>query len=110
MATYSNIFIDQGSDFSFTVDLGNADGTSLNLSGYTVQAQMRKSYASTTKTDFVVGSINTSNNTVSISLTNSVTNNLKAGRYVYDVEIVSGGGAVTRVLEGQVEITPGVTR
>jgi hypothetical protein len=35
---------------------------------------------------------------------------MKAGRYVYDVEISSGGGTVTRVIEGQLEITPSVTR
>jgi hypothetical protein len=36
---------------------------------------------------------------------------MKAGRYVYDVEITqTSSGAVTRVLEGQVEVTPGVTQ
>ena len=35
---------------------------------------------------------------------------MKAGRYVYDVEITSSAGTKTRVLEGQVEITPGVTQ
>ena len=44
-----------------------------------------------------------------ISLTNAQTNAMKAGRYVYDVEITSSGGTKTRVLEGQLEITPGVT-
>ena len=29
---------------------------------------------------------------------------------VYDVEITSAAGVVTRVVEGQVEVTPGVTR
>jgi len=42
-------------------------------------------------------------------LTNAQTNAMKAGRYVYDVEITSSGGTKTRVLEGQLEITPGVT-
>jgi hypothetical protein len=35
---------------------------------------------------------------------------MKPGRYVYDVEIVDGDGKRTRVVEGQFEITPGVTR
>jgi hypothetical protein len=35
---------------------------------------------------------------------------MKAGRYVYDVEILSSGGTRTRVLEGQLEVTPGVTQ
>jgi hypothetical protein len=35
---------------------------------------------------------------------------MKFGRYVYDVEITSSGGTVSRVIEGQVEVMPGVTR
>jgi hypothetical protein len=36
---------------------------------------------------------------------------MKPGRYVYDIEIKNGAdGTITRVLEGQVEVTPGVTR
>ena len=36
---------------------------------------------------------------------------MKPGRYVYDVEIVHDvSGSVTRVVEGQMEITPGVTQ
>ena len=34
---------------------------------------------------------------------------MKPGRYVYDVEITSPGGVTTRVVEGQVEVTAGVT-
>ena len=50
------------------------------------------------------------NGVLTISLTNTQTNAMKAGRYVYDVEITSSAGTKTRVLEGQVEITPGVTQ
>jgi hypothetical protein len=46
MAIIANIYIDQGTDFSITVDVTNADGTALNLSGYTAAAQMRKTYTS----------------------------------------------------------------
>jgi hypothetical protein len=53
---------------------------------------------------------NATGGTVSIALTAAQTNALASGRYVYDVEITSSGGVVTRVLEGQVEVTPGVTR
>jgi len=39
-----------------------------------------------------------------------VTSALQAGRYVYDLNIESGGGVKTRVIEGQAVVTPGVTR
>ena len=35
---------------------------------------------------------------------------MKAGRYVYDIEITSSGGVKDRVLEGQLEVMPGVTQ
>jgi hypothetical protein len=35
---------------------------------------------------------------------------MKPGRFVYDVEILSASGTRTRVLEGQVEVTAGVTQ
>ena len=47
---------------------------------------------------------------ISLTLPASTTNGMKFGRYVYDVEITSSGGTVSRVIEGQVEVMPGVTR
>ena len=47
MAIIANIFIDQGADFSITVNVADVDGTTLNLTGYTAAAQMRKTYEST---------------------------------------------------------------
>ena len=100
MATYSNLFIDQGSDFSFTVDLSSTTG-SLNLSGYSAFATIAKSYDGTSKGSFTVNVDNTDTE-LDISLTAAETAALKPGRYVYDVIIKSGAGVITRV-------TPGVT-
>ena len=109
MATYSNLFIDQGSDFSFTVDLSKTTG-SIDLTNYTSRGQIRKSYTSSTATDFTI-SVNVSQSELGVSLTSAQTGALKAGRYVYDIEILSGDSpsVVTRVLEGQIDITPRVT-
>lgn len=110
MAIHSNLFIDQGTTFSADIDVTDTDGNALNLDGYTVAGQIRKTYMSLTAVDFTASVQNALNGTVRISLTDTETNAMKAGRYVYDVEITSGTGEVTRVLEGQVEIMPGVTR
>jgi len=108
MATYSNLFIDQGSDFNFSVDLAT-EGASVNLAGYSARGQIRKSYTSSTATDFSI-TINDSD-TLSASLTAAQTGALKPGRYVYDIEILSGDATpiVTRVVEGQIDVTPRVT-
>lgn len=110
MAIVSNLTVDQGATFNAAIDISDDSGNTQNLTGYSVAGQVRKSYDSTTYTAFTASVSNATGGTVSIALTAAQTNALISGRYVYDVEITSGGGVVTRVLEGQVEVTPGVTR
>lgn len=110
MAIVSNLTVDQGTTFSANVDVSDESGNAQNLTGYSVAGQIRKSYDSSGYTAFTAAITNAAQGTINISLAPTVTNGLTAGRYVYDVEITSGGGVVTRVLEGQVEVTPGVTR
>ena len=110
MAIISNLTIDQGTTFTASIDCTSSDNTPLNLNGYTVAAQLRKTYDSTTKTDFTAIIANAATGRLQISLTPAQTGALSAGRYVYDVEITDSSGIITRVVEGQVEITPGVTR
>jgi len=111
MAVYSNIVVDQGADYSASIDVADSDGDNIDLSGYTASGQIRKTYSSSTAVDFAVSIANpASAGILNISLSNTQTNAMKAGRYVYDIEITNSGGVKTRVLEGQVEITPGVTQ
>ncbi|MDP7367464.1 MAG: hypothetical protein QGH83_09425 [Candidatus Pacebacteria bacterium] len=110
MAIVSNLTVDQGSTFSASIDITDTENNLLNLTGYTVAGQIRKTYDSSTAVDFTGSVSNAALGEVTISLTATQTNALVAGRYVYDVEITSSGGTVTRVIEGQVEVTPGVTQ
>ena len=48
MAALSNIYIDQGSDFTTTISLTDSNGDILVLTGYSALAQIRKTYGSTT--------------------------------------------------------------
>jgi len=110
MAIVSNLTVDQGSTFSASVDVTDVEDNILVLTGYTVAAQLRKTYGSSTAVDFLASVSNATGGEITISLTPAQTNALVAGRYVYDVEITSAGGTVTRVIEGQLEVTPGVTQ
>lgn len=110
MAVYSNIVIDQGSTYTASIDVTDADGDNIDLTGYTAAGQIRKTYSSSTAVDFATAIPEPTSGVLTISLTSTQTNAMKAGRYVYDVEITSNGGSITRVLEGQVEVTPGVTQ
>ena len=109
MAVYANLTVDQGTDFSSSVDVTDSDGDPVSLVGYSVAGQIRKHYNSSSKVDFVATVSNATAGIISLSLSAATTNAMKAGRYVYDVEI-DLNGTKTRVLEGQVEVTPGVTR
>jgi hypothetical protein len=108
MASVNNIVIDQGTTFSLSVTLTNDDETPKDLTAYTVASQLRKSYYTNTFTAFTTSKVNLTGE-ISISLTAAQTAALKAGRYVYDIEIEDPSETV-RVIEGIVTVTPEVTR
>ena len=110
MASISNIFIDQGATFTTTVTVTDANGDAVNLSGYSVAAQIRKTFLSSTATSFTATISNASSGEITISLSPTQTTALEAGRFVYDVLITASGGTKTRVVEGQVTVNPSVTR
>ena len=109
MAVYANLVVDQGSDFNVIIDVVNNAG-SIDISAYTYRGQVRKTYSSSTAVDFYTSSNDPANGKLEISLSSAQTSVMKAGRYVYDVEVVDTIGNVTRVVEGQLEVTPRVTR
>lgn len=108
MATKANLVIDQGATFSTDLTLTDENGDALILAGYTANSQIRKWYTSTNYIAFTTA-VNTSIGVITLSLTDSQTANLTAGRYVYDVEI-NDGSTVSRVVEGIITVTPNVTR
>jgi hypothetical protein len=111
MATISNIFIDQDADFTTTVTVNDSGGTALNLSGYTALAMIRKTYQSTSATTFTSTFANPrTSGQITISLTDTQTAALEAGRYVYDMVITDALGVKTRVVEGIATVNPSVSR
>jgi hypothetical protein len=91
-----------------------ADGDNVNLAGYTARMQIRSTAASATTTL----SLTTENSrialgaagTITLSISATDTAAITAGRYVYDLELVSAGGIVTRLLQGVVTVSANVTR
>ena len=109
MATRVNILIDQGTDFTTSVNLTDNNGAQLNLTGMTAASQIRKTHSSSNATNFTTSLANNTG-TLTLSLNNSVTSSMSAGRYVYDVELTDSSNVVSRILEGIVTVTPEVTR
>lgn len=109
MATKANLKIGQGTDYLTSITLTDDDGNPIYLSNYTGAGQIRKYYTSTNAVDFNV-TVEANTGVVTLRLTSAQTNGIEAGRYVYDVELYDSANVVSRVLEGIVTITPGVTR
>jgi len=110
MAALSNIYIDQGADFTTVISLTDSNNDALNLTGYSAIAQIRKTYGSTTIAATFGTALTTTTGQVTLSLTDVITAAMDSGRYVYDVLLTDASGDKTRVLEGQAILTPGVSR
>jgi len=81
-----------------------------DLTDYTVASQIRKHAGSSTATDFAIDiSSPRTLGRISVKLTNSQTNSLKPGRYLYDI-VLTRSGTKTKVVEGMVLVRQGVTR
>ena len=113
-ATTYDITIEQGATFSQVITYKES-GVAINLTGYTARMQVRSTLESATS----VVELTTANSRIAlggvagtISLTISATDTaaLTAGRGVYDLELVSGSGIVTRLLQGVCTISRNVTR
>lgn len=111
MASVSNLAIDQGTTYSATISVVDNTGSARDLSGYTARSQMRRSYYTTANTAFTVSIDNPSEGEIVLELTSAQTSGLKAGRYVYDVELVSNTtSSVERIVEGIVTVYPEATK
>ena len=109
MSVKTNISVDQGTTFDTSIDVIDENGASVDLTGYSATAQIRKHFLSNTFYSFDT-SVDNDLGTVSLRLTPNTTNNMDPGRYQYDCELVTGDGTTTRLVEGIITIRAQVTR
>lgn len=112
MAAYVELFMDQGATFNNVINLSDdLTNANINISGYVVRSQMRRSYYSVNATANITCTItNALNGEITMSMNANTTANIKAGRYLFDLETVDTIGTTTRVLEGIITVTPEITR
>ena len=110
MAAFTELVIEQGATFSTTVNVGDTAGAAINLSGYSASSQMRKSYYATSNTIITATITGNANGEITLSMTSANTSNLTPGRQVFDLLITSPSNVKTRVVEGVIMISPGVTQ
>jgi hypothetical protein len=111
-AGYQDQFLEQGTTFKVELTLDDVYGSPINLTGYTIRSQARRSYYSANATiNFVASITNANNGLVTLSANSAVTANVPAGKLVYDVIATdTGTGTITRILEGQIFVSPAATK
>ena len=105
-----NFILEQGAPFNRILTVQEA-GSAMNLTGYSAASKFRLTHDSST----VVGTFtctisDAANGKITMAMTNSTTAAIEEGIYVYDLEITSGAGTVTRLMQGTVTVNPEVTR
>lgn len=116
MAQEETFTIDQGSDVAIELHLVDKSGNKKDLTNHTFNMKMKKNYNSDSAdtTAWTCTVTNTSDGVMLASLTNIQTDALAAGKYVYDVEMSYNDSnqntIIERVLEGQMRVSPSVTK
>lgn len=111
MASFVELSLDQGTDFSVNIDLTNDDGSVINVTNYTFSSSIRKSYYSANATaNLTVTVANAANGNVILSMNAATSSNVKAGRYLYDVKMTNNSNVTSRFMEGIITVYPQITK
>ena len=114
MAGTYDITCEQGATFQRVITWKNANGTAINLGGYTAAMQVRDGRCSQT----IVVTLSTANGrialggaagTVTLTIAAADSALLPIGEFVYDLELTIGA-TVTRLLSGTFTVSGEVTR
>ena len=107
-----NLTILEGADFKSTFKVKKENKASFDLSGYAIHAKMKKSVAIGASTGgiqgFTAGITSAAAGEFNISLTDTITKDLKPGRYYYDINVVSSASTVFKMVSGNVVVEGGL--
>lgn len=108
-----DITIYQGATYDTTFIWKDENGSAVNITGYSARLQARARVGDSNTiislTDGAGITLGGSNGTIRVVISASGTAALTSGG-VYDLELVSGAGVVTRLIQGNVTISKEVTR
>jgi len=112
MPAYVELYMDQGATFNNVIYLtDDITSANINLASYSVISQMRYSYYTSNVTANLSCEVtNPDEGEITMSLDKANTAIIKPGRYVFDMMIAAPSDEGTRVLEGVIIVTPGVSR
>lgn len=107
--------INQGSDVSLPILLKDCAGEAIDLTGYSIAMQIRRFRASETAIDTLESAgdrieMDATAGKFTLRFPHEITETYPVAKLVYDIEITSGGGEITRVLQGAITVSGEVTR
>lgn len=117
MSTELNLTIDQGSTWIKSITWQDSDGVAYDLSTWEARMMIRKHYADNDKnlplvslTDVDGITLGATTDNIVITIEDSVTENIPAATYYYDLELISPSQEVTKLLRGKAIVLAEVTR
>jgi len=105
-----NITIEQGGTFELTLSVDNPAGSDMDLTGYTFRGMLAKSYYDDNPVSFTPSTLIAASGKFKLALSAAQCAALDhALTYVWDCEMESPTGIVTRLLQGSATVSPEVT-
>ena len=104
-----NMTIQRRSDHSIQLVFKDSSNAAINLTGFTVEAQVWEETRTTKYADFTVTYTNRTTGTVDIALTDTQTATFSPDILKYDVLLTNGSGLKEYYLEGTIFVSEGYT-
>ena len=104
-----NFKVDRRADFPIRLTFKDSTGTAINLTGFTVAAQVYNEDRSTKFADWSVSYVDRPNGIVDISLSDTDTASFTPNILFYDVLLTEPSGSKNYYLEGKLFINEGYT-
>ena len=104
-----NMTVQRRSDHSVPIVLKDNSGTAINLTGFTVAAQVWDESRSTKYADWAITYTDRTNGIIDMNLADTDTANFTPNVLFYDVLLTEPGGSKNYYLEGKLFISEGYT-
>ena len=104
-----NFKVDRRADFPIRLTFKDSTGTAINLTGFTVAAQVYNEDRSTKFADWSVSYVDRANGIVDISLSDTDTASFTPNILFYDILLTEPSGSKSYYLEGKLFINEGYT-
>ena len=104
-----NMTIQRRSDHAIQLVFKDSNNSAINLTGFTVEAQIWEETRTTKYADWTITYTNRSTGTIDMSLTDTQTANFSPSLLKYDVLLTNPSGLKEYYLEGEIFISEGYT-